>query len=332
MNQIQNQNQFTAKNNIDLLWDVLLDENYVKKMNDRDKLKLKEIFHDQRNIFYEKEKKNNYDLFSINKKFLTSFIEIINSFKNENNHNQDKKEKEKEKEKVKEKEMKYLYKIEDIQNQRQNDFEKELAEKKVDFENFITINKPPQIDFSEKIEDTKIKGMEELIAQTIAQRNYEISQIQNQNQNQNQNPIKPHQEEKQILNLKQIKIKEQLPSKHEIINLKSLINDHTETKKISWNDTNEIKFFNKDDILLNTDIDNENDINNEFNVNILSKLKKIPINNNNNDSNSTLELIKKMHKFNVTIKDEVSEYKERVLLLERKIEMMEKKYSNKLPK
>jgi len=50
-NQNQTQNQFTTKNNVDLLWDVLLDENYVKKMNDPDKLKLKELFNNQRNIF-----------------------------------------------------------------------------------------------------------------------------------------------------------------------------------------------------------------------------------------------------------------------------------------
>ena len=319
-----NQNQFTTKNNVDLLWDVLLDENYVKKMNDSDKLKLKELFNNQRNIFYEKEKNNNYDIVSINKKFLTYFIQVINSFKNEP-------------EKEQEKEIKYLYKIEDIQSQRQHDFEKELAEKKVDFENFITINKPPQIDFSEKIEDTKIKGMEELIAKTIAQRNYEISQIQSQNhvKIEEKDKDKDKDKEKQIINLKQIKIKESLPIKHEVINLKSVINEHNE-KRITWKDNNEIKFFNKNDIVLdkqdtNTNTNNDSD-NDEFNINILSKLKKIPNNNNhNNESNATLELIKKMHKFNATIKDEVSEYKERVLLLEKKIELLEKN-ANKLSK
>jgi len=320
-------NQFNDSSNVDLLWDVLLDENYVKKMNETEKLKLKELFHNHRNIFYEKEKNNNYNLVTFNKKFLTFFIQVINSFINNNNNNDNDNQS---KTKVK---SNSIYKIEDIMEYRKNEFEKELSEKKTDFENFNTLNKPPPVDFSEKIEDTKIKGMEELIAKTIAQRNYEISQIQNQIQNPNDNNSIQNKDININNNnngiLKQIKIKEPLPIKHDVINLK---NDNNE-KKISWNDTNEIKIFNKDDILLDTNTNN----NNEQNENILNKLKKISINSNDNETNetnatnetnvtnATMELIKKMHKFNVSIKEEVNEYKEKVILLEKKMEIINNK-------
>lgn len=70
-----------------------------------------------------------------------------------------------------------LYTAKDIQTERQTEFEKNMNKKRLEFDSVINIEKPPMPNFSEKM-DTPISEMESLIAETIAQRNFEISQIQ----------------------------------------------------------------------------------------------------------------------------------------------------------
>jgi heme oxygenase len=153
-------NKFNSKNNKELLWEVLLDENFVNSLSKEDKDKLYDSFILYIKIFYEKEKNKNNSIIEMNKQFLSFFIQSINHI-------------------LKDEQGPIIYKIEDIQTERQNKFAKELAEKQLDFNNMNIKFKPPTIDFTEKIEDTKIKGMDELISKTIAQRNFEISQIHN---------------------------------------------------------------------------------------------------------------------------------------------------------
>jgi hypothetical protein len=71
------------------------------------------------------------------------------------------------------------YKVEDIHNARQTDFEKQFLNKRNEFEKTINAKKPQPIDFSDKVEpDSKITEMESLIAETVAKRKYEIEQLQ----------------------------------------------------------------------------------------------------------------------------------------------------------
>jgi hypothetical protein len=71
------------------------------------------------------------------------------------------------------------YKVEDIHNARQTDFEKQFINKRNEFEKTINAKKPQPIDFSDKVEpDSKITEMESLIAETMAKRKYEIEQLQ----------------------------------------------------------------------------------------------------------------------------------------------------------
>jgi hypothetical protein len=281
---MSNKHLFNTIKNIELLWEVLLDDSYIKGLNEVDKINVYEIFNSHRKIFYEKEKdiNNNANLIELNKRFLSFFIQILNTKKQEN-----------------------IYKIEDIHNQRQSKFQKDLAEKKMDFENMTMKLKPPELDFTEKIEETKIKGMEELISKTIEQRNYEISMIHNSNyntlpninSNTNSNTISnsnsnsnsntnsnSNSNSNTNPNIKYIKIKEEIPIKHDVINLKG-----DNEKKISWSNENEIKYFNKNDILLDDSNSNINE------SNIFKKLKKIP---SNPVTNPVIdELVKKIDMF-----------------------------------
>jgi hypothetical protein len=61
-----------------------------------------------------------------------------------------------------------------------------VNQRRNDFESLVMVKKPQELDFSDKAENSKIKEMEALIAETIAKRNFDIEQI-NTNMNTNQN-------------------------------------------------------------------------------------------------------------------------------------------------
>jgi hypothetical protein len=76
-----------------------------------------------------------------------------------------------------------LITFEEIQNNKRTTFEKELKLKQRDFENSM-VNAVPEIpNFKVGTIDKPISEMEDLIARTLAQRNYEIDQIHNQHMN-----------------------------------------------------------------------------------------------------------------------------------------------------
>ena len=70
------------------------------------------------------------------------------------------------------------YRNEDLKAERLDFFDKQLNQKRQEFESAITLKKPtPPIFEDSKMLDKPISNMEELIAQTMAQRNFDITNI-----------------------------------------------------------------------------------------------------------------------------------------------------------
>jgi hypothetical protein len=117
----------------------------------------------------------NVQLVSLNKQFLSQVVIAVNRlFPNL------KQEQEFKRIQISSEEAQIMdpYKIEDIREARQDNFEKQLQKKRVEFENSINLQKPKELDFSEKVDDGKIKEMDALIAETMARRKFDIDQIQ----------------------------------------------------------------------------------------------------------------------------------------------------------
>ena len=134
----------------------------------------------------------------------------------------------------------------------------------------MTLTKPPIPNFTEKIEDEKIKGMDELIAKTVAQRNFDISQI-------NMNPANTDwlQPQPTSIKLNKIKIQEDISNSIEAVELSK-----ANSKKLTWNDDrNETKLFDKNEAIINNNNNTNAPINRvpliESNFSILNKLKKV---------------------------------------------------------
>ena len=170
--------KFLNKQNLKLLWEVLLDELHIDPNNKSNITNIRTVFESNIQPFTKNTSINtnlngNSQLVILNKQFLSQVLIAVNRlFPNL------KQEQEFKRIQISSEEVS-PYKIEDIRDARQDDFEKQLLLKRADFENSINANKPKELDFSEKIDDDKIVEMDALIAETVARRKFDIEQIQN---------------------------------------------------------------------------------------------------------------------------------------------------------
>lgn len=170
--------KFLAKQNLNLLWDVLLDELHIEADNKPIITNIRTVFESNIQPFAKNANANvnvnvNMLLVNLNKQFLSQVLIAVNRlFPNL------KQEQEFKRIQISSEEVR-PYKIEDIREVRQDNFEKQVNIKRADFENYINLNKPKELDFSEKIDDGKITEMDTLIAETVARRKFDIEQIQN---------------------------------------------------------------------------------------------------------------------------------------------------------
>ena len=235
---MSNLTQFKNKQNLVLLWNIILDELHINTSNKNLMSNINAIFEGNINPFVARANKN-ITLMELNKLFLSQVVLAVNrlfpNFTQEQNIKRIT---------ISDEEISEPYKVEDIHASRQNDFEKEVERKQMDLDTYMTPKKPRDLDFSDKQTDLKIKSMDSLIAQKMAQRNMEIDQLQNNAYNSSIDPEKwltP--KETSVKNEKNVDVKENIKLK--VIDF----NDNQETnnqKKVSWNDDEPtLNIFNK---------------------------------------------------------------------------------------
>jgi hypothetical protein len=168
-----NISKFLNKQNLKLLWDVLLDELQIDPTNKTVLTNIRTVFESNINPFTKNTSlTSNIQLVNLNKQFLSQVVIAVNRLFPNLGREQDFKRIQ-----ISSEEVMSPYKIEDIHEARQDDFENQLKMKRSEFENSINLQKPKEVDFTEKIDDGKIKEMDTLIAETIARRNFDIEQI-----------------------------------------------------------------------------------------------------------------------------------------------------------
>lgn len=170
--------QFTNKQNIQLLWEVLLDELQINNNN-------KSLVNNIRNVFesnihpFTSRTKPNASIIELNKQFLSQVVLAVNKLFPNFNEIKQRQEQNIKRIQIATEEINEPYKIEDIQASRQTDFERELETKRMDLENYMTPQKPKEVDFSYGNLDGKITSMDSLIADKMNQRNLEVEQFNN---------------------------------------------------------------------------------------------------------------------------------------------------------
>lgn len=260
--------QFTSKQNLTLLWEVLLDEININLDSNKSLVSnIKLVFESNIKPFISRANLS-LGIMELNKLFLSQVLTAVNRL-----FPTIKQEQTIKRINITDEEVLEPYKIEDIHASRQNDFEKEVERKRMEMENYMTPQKPRELDFSDKNLDGRIKAIDSLVADKLAQRNIEIEQFQNSNYN--TSSINPE----HWLTPKETSVKnEKTVIEPKVIDQKSIIknNQNSRLKHISIDSNNNITLSidEIDQKIKKVSWDDLADTDTMSTVNIFNKLKK----------------------------------------------------------
>ena len=263
--------QFMNKQNILLLWDVLLDEINIDTNNTQLITNIKTVFESNIKPF-SSSANNKSPIIDLNKQFLSQVVLAVNrlfpQLKNTTKIN------------ISNENIEQPYKIEDIHSARQNNFDKQVEQKRIELENYMTKPKPVSYDFSDKLEnEPKITSMDSLIAIKMSERNLELEQIQTNNNFSNSNIPESW------LNAKKTSVK----------NDKNMLETNTNTNTNNNHRLKYIDFTNNNITLLNNDV-----------IDLNKQVKKVSWSNENDsliDENSSISILQKFKKTNTEIEN-----------------------------
>lgn len=264
--------QFTQKDNIQMLWDVVSDEDIFRFLTPDIQSKIYNLFLNNIQGFFDVEKTKNNSLVDINKKYI---LLILNHIKKTYPYQPSK---------IKihnDPPIKELITYEEIHSDRKSQFERDFSKRQEEFEDSMTLKAPPVPEFADKQTDKPIKEMDKILKEMQAQRNYEVEQINRNYNNTNQvdNWLKPQETSLKSEKLLPQEIKSEQPqnySRFKFLNEIEPTLSPTNTKKnVSFSNNDEIKTFNSEPIL---EDDEE--------YNLFSKLKKV----NKKEDNIKLEI------------------------------------------
>ena len=169
-----NINNFLHKENLNTLWDVISDEDIFKFLSRDIQSKVAQLFTNNVTGFFEIEKIKTNNLVDINKKYI---MLILNHIKKTYTQQMPNKIKILEETPVKE-----FITAEELYNERKSQFDKDLSKRQEEFENIMSVKAPPVPNFLDKYEDKPIGGMDKIIKEMTAKRNYDVEQINRNNQ------------------------------------------------------------------------------------------------------------------------------------------------------
>ena len=281
-------NDFLTKQNVDLLWEVIIDDDLFKNKPKELINQIGSIFTQNLRGFNEAEKNNSNTLMSMNKRFIGLMLNhsrsIIISNKNPTSVQK----------------QKELITSTDLQTERMTQFEKELSQKQSEFTNAMSLPVPPVPKFSDNNLDEPIGEMELEIKKVLEQRNYDIEQVsKNLNKSNADSWLKPQEtsvKSEKITPQNKVNVNNSSSSSLKYIKIdneniensiiKKDIIDLGPKKQITWEDENiSFKIVDKEE---NDTIEN----------NIFKKLKKISPETNeeiNKEGNESFKINNRMN-------------------------------------
>lgn len=162
---------FLSKENVEMIWELIADEDIMRNITRQQSEDMQKLFLNDIRQFYQREKLSNKDLMNMNKQFIEIMLpKMSNPIISQS----------------RELSAKVSITAEDIQSSRMSEFENQLANRQNEFSNAMTMKVPEKPKFDDEL-DRPISEMEDLIARTLAQRNFDIEQIQ---QNINKEEVK----------------------------------------------------------------------------------------------------------------------------------------------
>jgi hypothetical protein len=292
---------FLTKQNVSLLWEVIMDNDFMKNKPQNEVSQIIDIFNVNLKKFHDST--NNNNLTELNKNYITVMMNFINkNFSKPTPMPTPPNEKK-------------LVTYEELQTDRLSKFEKDLNSRQQEFTSAMALPVPPTPDFSDK-KDEPLSEIEVEVKRYMAQRNYDVEQLNktlvNDNQasswlkpqetslkaeklpsQSNKNPLPLVQSDKNPI--KYIKIDNETNVSKNVIqkDVIDLNNNNNKKKVISWADER-IEDERTDEFRAD-----EFNAEKQIETNIFSKLKTIP-----------------------SKKDELADLKEEIKVLHQKLDLI----------
>jgi hypothetical protein len=165
--------EFITSENVELLWEIIMEEDIVKVIPKNRIYEFRQFYIGQIKQYseYVVGRNTNIPLVKINQDFITGFIKKIQPAPQQQQQQQSQPK------------TKELYTAEEIQTDKRSQFESELTRKQNEFKNAMTVPVPEIPKFGDQLDKPIGSAMDELIAKTLAERNYDVQMIQKQNAN-----------------------------------------------------------------------------------------------------------------------------------------------------
>jgi vacuolar-type H+-ATPase subunit F/Vma7 len=307
-----NTTNFLNNENVKVLWDVVIDEDIIKRQSREFQENILNLFRSNLKGFYDVESQKTTNLVDMNKKYILLILNHANKQIKQNVNPEYRKIKILDE--LPQKKVNELITYEEIHNDKRSQFDKDLTKRQEEFTNAMALPVPPVPKFSDNLEDGPISEIEKAIKELTSQRNYDVEQISKSNNN-NLSSNTDNWLKAQETSVKNDKLSPQQPIQNGNINgningnnsrLKYLKidNENIENQVISLdrekqispkkNVTWDLKPYNysteiKDELLNEVKLtmeeisENETD-NNEEDANIFKLLKKVPLVKDTNDN------------------------------------------------
>jgi hypothetical protein len=248
-------NSFLSNENVQMLWEVIIDDPTVAQNTTTQQLFTQVIPE-----FYEREKTKYKGLMEMNKQFISIIVDLLHNSQQQS--------------KIATSTIKEKITFEELHQERVSQFEQALNARQEEFSQAMTVPLPPVPNFADGKLDTPLTEMERIIQQTIAERNLEMEKIQKK---MNMNKTK---DGESWLQGQSTSIKEQ-NDKDKNAALQSTYAPKTikigkELKEVSWGSTTQIEPLEYNPVIQDTtQITNNANTNANTNttLNIFSKLK-----------------------------------------------------------
>lgn len=253
---------FTSKDNIQMLWDLISEEEIFKFLTPDIQNNIYTVFINNIPGFFDIEKVRLQSLVDINKKYIVLILDYIQKnypYKPGKIviHNDPP--------------MKELITYEEIQNERKTKLERDFTRRQEEFEDSMTLKAPHVPEFSEKDVDKPIKEIDKILKEMQAQRNYEVEKINRTYNTSDQvdNWLKPQETSLKNDKLMKTKLETDNNTNNRFKYLNSLDQNfipNNSKKNVRFDNEDQIKIYNSDINLVEDD---------EYDNNLFSKLKKV---------------------------------------------------------
>jgi hypothetical protein len=176
-----NTKNFLNNENVKVLWDVVIDEDIIKKQSREFQENILNLFRSNLKGFYDVESQKTTNLVDMNKKYILLILNHANKQIKQNVNPEYRKIKILDE--LPQKKVNELITYEEIHNDKRSQFDKDLTKRQEEFTNAMALPVPPVPKFSDNLEDGPISEIEKAIKELTSQRNYDVEQINKSNNN-----------------------------------------------------------------------------------------------------------------------------------------------------